>query len=66
MTSAAEQKEARLARLRWRAEAVFIHTGCCERCGRVRDEEGSLLVVARRKGERHMLCFDCTQRKGRS
>ena len=49
----------REARRRWRANAARVHYGRCDGCGRVRDEEGDLLLVARQPRAREFLCLLC-------
>jgi len=53
------------AKRAWLANAAQTYFGRCDRCGRVRDDDGRSLLVARqpRRAERECLvCFEARQR----
>lgn len=39
--------------------ASHVHFGMCDSCGRVRDDDGRPLLVARRPGRRGFECLAC-------
>ena len=55
MTSIIELK----AREQWLVFAVDQRYGRCERCGRVRNEEGKPLYVVRQSRSRRYICLPC-------
>ena len=56
----------RAAREQWLAWAVDSRYRMCDTCGRVRDDENRLLLVARQPHSRKFCCISCwDQGKGR-
>lgn len=46
-------------RRQWKDGAARLHFGVCGKCGRVRDDNGKPLLVARQSRARRFLCFEC-------
>jgi hypothetical protein len=44
---------------RWRGGAARIHYGRCDDCGRIRDDDGKPLLVARQERCRNFQCVGC-------
>jgi hypothetical protein len=51
------------ARAQWKLPAARLHFGTCAGCGRIRDDDGRPLLVARQERCRHFLCFPCWARR---
>lgn len=49
----------RAARQAWLEHATHVHFGRCHGCGRVRDENGQPLLVARQPRRRAFHCLTC-------
>ena len=49
----------RALRGRWLAEARQAYFGRCDVCGRVEDDDGKPLLVARQRRRRDRECFPC-------
>ena len=49
----------RQARQEWLRDAIQVYAGRCDVCGRTRDNEGKILLVARQRRRRQRECLDC-------
>lgn len=62
MAAAPETKLApleRAAKTRWLKDAIHVHYGRCDECGKIRDGDGKPLLVARQPRARKFYCLPC-------